>query len=997
MRQTITVKKSVLGKGFRTLVVSNTDYENRTLRPYQQHIVVDHLGQNNYTITESPTGSGKSTIMLCHAAKRVKEGKKVIIATPQLGINAGFRRYTQKGFSATAGDETFKLPVGAVVESSNKKTTGVKHYLRGPSRCVHVCSYVALIMALEDEALEPILSETVILIDEAHHSSFGENRLGTLIKLCLEKCAEIHGFTATAFRTDGGELFNGEFKHFRRTLKEHYRDPYDSASYCPDFGIYVKFYQEVSKVKFDKFERNTSHLGSSKALIDAYLDEYDEHPLPTIMLVSTAKQAYSLEKAVIGRFGQKKILNLGSDDGKMLASRNPQGLKKKFKRLNAGEDFDIIIAIRLMNEGIDWPICAQTFSPRISSSLQLITQRAIGRALRLKPEEAYPNHPSPCYSRIVLFEIGIKDEDSNLCAKALFRFAIRLKALCEGLDFVEFKFRVDQDIRKVVDREKDKIKNKSNPQSIVEIVSKLYLMATKGAPITKLMEEYVRFCKGYNIKIGPIAVLEALIECGVVADGSSEILQEVFDSLSKANVKKLNNRFDKLEVLLPNIKIIGATDYVQLLSGCPDIDKTIELLREHTTTDEKSKRELLKLAKSGALKPRFKTKLGRVLYKYTNKNGKHYDSVFDAEIRKLRPDWFIDREQELLEIAKNGLPRPTGRTAVGRFLANATFKGNSRPEFDAEIRKLRPDWFHKAIKTDHEEMKCQIRELIKTDAPRPHYNTKLGKLIIRYTCKSSRAYDSELDAEIRMSKPNWKKPNRKNNKAQNMEDLLTLARNGEPRPAGGSILGNALVNYTSKRTEFDVKIRKLCPDWFKKGKMGKQNMQELLKIAETEGALRPHCKTRLGKNLFRYTCKSTSEYNQEFDEKIRQLKPEWFDIAKRRVARNKQKLLDMAKNGCPPPPDGTTLNQSLRHYTCPNSTAYDPEFTAQLCKIAPLWIVIGKKEKLLEMAKDGLPRPSYETVLGRSLIYYTSQSHNGYDPIFDTEIRKLRPDWFKKK
>lgn len=38
----------------------------------------------------------------------------------------------------------------------------------------------------------------------------------------------------------------------------------------------------------------------------------------------------------------------------------------------------------------------------------------------------------------------------------------------------------------------------------------------------------------------------------------------------------------------------------------------------------------------------------------------------------------------------------------------------------------------------------------------------------------------------------------------------------------------------------------------------------------------------------------------------------------------------------------------------------------------------NKKQQLLKMARNGDPRPSH------------------YDPEFDNQIRKLRPDWFKK-
>ena len=618
---TITVKKHVLGRAdsiLHTLVVSDTAYNNRPLRLYQSKIISDHLRGNQYTLTEAPTGSGKSTIMLCHASWCIDNGYRVIITTPQLGINDNFRKYTEQNFAAKlVGSEKpdFMLPIGSIVrENPSKKTEAVRQYLRRPFRNIYVCSYAALIRALEDESLSSALANTVILIDEAHHSSFGNNSLGRLVELCLEKCAGIHGFTATAFRTDGDKLFNGEFTHYRRTLKEHYCDPDDNKCYCPDFGVYVRFYQEVTKKKFYEFERKNKDLGSSAALIAAYLDEYDKYPLPTIMLIDSAEQAFDLHRSLEKKFGKKKIiLNFGSDDGELLVSKNGKLLGERFERLAKGDDIDVVIAIRLMNEGIDWPVCAQTFSPRISSSLQLMMQRAIGRALRLKT--AFANHPSPDYSRIVLFEIGIKDDDKDLCTKALFELAVRLKALCEGLDFAdEFKFRLRREERERIDIEKRDVQNRSDPQMNSEILAELYDLAHGGASALDLAIAYAESrMEQFGINIDPIGAMEILIACKIVDKKSGEILQSAFDKfsqLSKENARKLNNRLTFAEFrelfgeILDSIKVIGCADYAQLLSGHPDLERVITLLREHVTSSaERNKEILLEMARRGEPRP----------------------------------------------------------------------------------------------------------------------------------------------------------------------------------------------------------------------------------------------------------------------------------------------------------------------------------------------------------------------------------------------------------
>ena len=119
------------------------------------------------------------------------------------------------------------------------------------------------------------------------------------------------------------------------------------------------------------------------------------------------------------------------------------------------------------------------------------------------------------------------------------------------------------------------------------------------------------------------------------------------------------------------------------------------------TTADINKKLLLEMAKNGKDKPSCKTKLGWALYNYTYKSSGSYDPVFDKQIRKLRPDWFVSTSKQnkklLLEIAKNGKDKPSRKTKLGGVLYNYTYKSSDSydPVFDKQIRKLRPDWFKK--------------------------------------------------------------------------------------------------------------------------------------------------------------------------------------------------------------------------------------------------------------------------------------------------------------
>ena len=108
------------------------------------------------------------------------------------------------------------------------------------------------------------------------------------------------------------------------------------------------------------------------------------------------------------------------------------------------------------------------------------------------------------------------------------------------------------------------------------------------------------------------------------------------------------------------------------------------------------------MAKKGLKRPSRGSYLGQDLSGYIYKNCFSYDSKFDKKIRNLRPDWFpmniLEKKQEILFIAKNGENKPVYKkrgACLRKHLENYTHKDRCYdPEFDKQIRELRPDWFN---------------------------------------------------------------------------------------------------------------------------------------------------------------------------------------------------------------------------------------------------------------------------------------------------------------
>lgn len=244
------------------------------------------------------------------------------------------------------------------------------------------------------------------------------------------------------------------------------------------------------------------------------------------------------------------------------------------------------------------------------------------------------------------------------------------------------------------------------------------------------------------------------------------------------------------------------------------------------------------------------------------------------------PDTVTINKSKLLKIAKSGEPRPKKRNSkLGRALATYIYKSSDSydADFDKKIRTLRPDWFT-SRSVIVEKKKIRLLEMARRGEARPaSKTTSLGLVLCSYTCRASGNYDAEFDKKIRELRPDWF-VNQTDRASEKKRQLLEMARNGKTRPSQKTKLGKVLSHYTCRSgrnfdAEFDVQIRRLRPDWFANPSDG--NKAKLLEMAQ-RGESRPTSKTRIGKALKSYTGKTHNSYNAKFDRKIRALRPDWF-------------------------------------------------------------------------------------------------------------------------
>jgi hypothetical protein len=178
------------------------------------------------------------------------------------------------------------------------------------------------------------------------------------------------------------------------------------------------------------------------------------------------------------------------------------------------------------------------------------------------------------------------------------------------------------------------------------------------------------------------------------------------------------------------------------------------------------KAELKAMALRGEPRPvGGKHPLGYALCRYTRPGSESYDPVFDPEIRALRPDWFVTpsdkanlNKAELKAMALRGEPRPVGgKHPLGRALCSYTCPGSESydPVFTAEIRALRPDWFV-TLSEKADLTKAELKAMALRGEPRPVEGKHLlGERLRMYTNPNSKSYDPVFTAEIRALRPDW--------------------------------------------------------------------------------------------------------------------------------------------------------------------------------------------------------------------------------------------------
>ena len=337
---------------------------------------------SQYLLLKAPPASGKSrALMFIALDKLINQGiKKVIVAVPERSIGGSFAttKLSEHGFYADweVDDKNNLCTPGA----DKSKVKAFIDFLEGDEK-VLICTHATLRFAFE-KLDEKKFDNTLLAIDEFHHvSADGDNRLGELIRLVMQKSTvNIVAMTGSFFRGDSVPILLPEDEAKFSKVTYNYYEQLNGYEHLKSLGIGYHFYQG----------RYTSAIGE---ILDT--DKKTILHIPNVNSGESTKDKHKEVDFIIDSIGEvvkedeNKVIYVKRADGKIikvadLVNDDPNDREKivtYLRNIDSVDDMDLIIALGMAKEGFDWPYCEHALTVEYRSSLTEIIQ-IIGRATR---------------------------------------------------------------------------------------------------------------------------------------------------------------------------------------------------------------------------------------------------------------------------------------------------------------------------------------------------------------------------------------------------------------------------------------------------------------------------------------------------------------------------------------------------------------------------------------------------------------------------------------
>ena len=400
-----------------------------------------------YLLLKAPPASGKSrALMFLGLDKLFNQGiKKVIVAVPERSIGASFDQtdLTSHGFFA---DWDFNPNYNLCTpgsDNSRSKVEAFQHFLEDKKEAILICTHATLRFAF-DAVAEEAFTNCLLAIDEFHHVSADENnRLGEVLRAIMTKTnAHVIAMTGSYFRGDAVPVLLAEDEAKFQKVTYNYYEQLNGYTHLKSLGIGYHFYQGryLSAIPdiLDTDKKTILHIPNVNAG-ESTKDKHAEVDKILDMIGEVLHQDPQTGVITVQRKQDGKSIKVAD-----LVNDNPRDRDKivgYLRQMKELDDMDLIIALGMAKEGVDWPFCEHALTVGYRGSLTEIIQ-IIGRATRDSPNKTHAQ-----FTNLIAQPDAANDEvklSVNNMLKAITASLLMEQVLAPNFKFKTKKFETEE-------------------------------------------------------------------------------------------------------------------------------------------------------------------------------------------------------------------------------------------------------------------------------------------------------------------------------------------------------------------------------------------------------------------------------------------------------------------------------------------------------------------------------------------------------------------------